>query len=58
MKAHEKEMKALQEFDEICLYIRLNEDEGYYECRGFKALDTRKLFVMWANETKGLKLRK
>ncbi len=57
MKQLEKELKALEEFNKLALYIRLNDDEGYYECQGLKAIDTRKLFVMWANANRGLKLK-
>ena len=53
-----KEMKTLNEFDTLATYIKLNDEEGYYECQGFKSFDTRKLFVMWANANRGFKLKK
>ncbi len=55
-KPHTEE-ETLKEFGKLAGYVKLNDDEGYYECQGLMALDTRKLFVMWANERRGLNLK-
>lgn len=57
-KVGKTEEECLKEFPHYCRYIALNDEEGYYTCQGFKSLDTRKLFVMWVNEFRGLDLKK
>ncbi len=46
------ENKLLAEFNRKASYIAINEGEGYYECQGLKASDTRDLFVKWVKEVK------
>lgn len=49
---------ALKTFARRCVYIPLNDKEGYYDCDGFKGLDTRKVFVAWANKVYKLGLKR